>query len=849
MSRGAARSGRRGHVELRDLLERIARVNPTGRGCPASEEKARYAEKATLQSLLIERYPAEVRAQAHEAMPGVVSLSVPRLRASAAHAIVEALSERARAWVEEQLRAAAAGGELAPPPGRAPAPLPQVREEPRLARAAELLAEYDFECAEAELASLAADAAAAPDARARALMMLVELHVDHLANDGAALALEPALRALGPLSEEAHELLGVAAARSGDAGAALHHLLRCDGERAAESLASLARACAAARAWDAATRAWERVQTLATRAEPPLAAKVTALRDDLRRHLAPLAERAEDGELSADQDLVRFVRELAPEHPWLRERRELARRSRTEASARALLDRAQAYARDGDLAGVEHALGLLARSAAKGAADAARIEELTAWTEERRAEAQAARALTLADAGDAEAACRAYAALPERARERVRAAGATPLFSVLEALRAAFPDRPCVRPLVRAAAAWVAAQGQVDPEERRLLVEPHAALLEAVPGLAAEVRRALSPVLAPGRPALTTGPQAPASAAPREVRIGGLCFLDVAEPAPGPIETIDVGPSAVRVGAIGHIVTLEALAERGAWQICLRPHGSHGRPRWIRIEGPASFQPGCILTTGHRIGIADRSGRIWMVTVVPELAVWLVDLAAFQTGSHRGQVVAVDENVLGVGAGDEGRAPSAWRLVDARTSALLGELTGPQIHRSRTAHGTVFHRISGSRVERLDLAGHVARQVELPRGLSPSAILDSPLSEPPVLLSEAAPHRAAMLWWQAEGGFFRAVELFDTIEHGAAIDAVALPGRGLCVVTQRRDGATFLHLVQATKSALRPAPRPSEAPGHLRLVVDGSGRRCWSVRGARGAQVEIRPLHLPDEHA
>lgn len=844
MSRAASRSRLREQAELRDLVDRIARVNPTGRGCPASEEKARYAEKARLQSLLIERYPEDVRAQAHEAMPGVVSLSVPRLRASAAHAIVEALSDRARALVEAQIDAAAA--EPAPAPGRAPQPAPQVRGDPRLARAAKLVAEYDFECAEAELASLAADAAAASTDRARALVLLLELYVDHLANDGAALALEPPLRALGPLPDEAHELLGVAAARAGDAAAALQHLRRCGGERVAVSLASLARACAAARAWDAATCAWERLRALAMTAEPPAAAKVAAIRDDLRRHLAPLAERAEEGELASDEDLVRFVRELAPGHTWLRERRELAQKSRSDASARALLDRGQACARDGDLAGAEHALALLGRCRIEDPADAARIEELASWAEDRRAEALAARAVSLAAAGDVEAACRVYGASPARARESARAACETPLFTVLDALGAAFPERACARPLVRAAAAWVAAQGQLDPGERWSLVEPHAVLLEGVPELTAEVRRLRACSAAPRRVEAAAQAQARAPATPREVCADGLRFLDTAGQAPGPAETIDVGLFAVRAGAISHVVTLDALGERGAWQIGLWPAGSHAPARRISIMGPASFQPRCLWTTSRRIGVADTSGRFWVLTLEPELAVSRVDLAV---SGECGQIIPVDSSALAIAAEGEGPTPSVWRLLDARTGALLREISGPRIHRTRTAHGTVFHRVSGPRVERLGPAGDVVRHFELPWGMSPSAIVESPLGELPVLLSEPVEQRAAMLWWQPEGRFFRAFELFDATEHGDAVDAVTLAGRGLCVVTRRRDGASFLHLVRARKSALRPVHHAIEAPGHLGLVLDSSGRRGWTVRRARGRGVEIQPLRLQDDTA
>lgn len=91
----AKKAAARDLAELRELLERIRRVNPTGRGRSARDERAQYEEKARLQSLLIEAHPHEVRVRAHDDMPGVVSLSVPRLEASGAHAVLEALSARA----------------------------------------------------------------------------------------------------------------------------------------------------------------------------------------------------------------------------------------------------------------------------------------------------------------------------------------------------------------------------------------------------------------------------------------------------------------------------------------------------------------------------------------------------------------------------------------------------------------------------------------------------------------------------------------------------------------------------------------------------------------------------------
>src|SRR5687767_4026412 len=131
----AKRPMARERAGLCELVERIRRVNPTGRRLSAGEERARYEEKARLQSRLIEVYPHEVRVRSHDDMPGVVSLSVPRLEASAAHAVLDALSLRARAWVEGQLGGGAVEA-AGPAGGRGQA---ASEAEGPLARAARLL--------------------------------------------------------------------------------------------------------------------------------------------------------------------------------------------------------------------------------------------------------------------------------------------------------------------------------------------------------------------------------------------------------------------------------------------------------------------------------------------------------------------------------------------------------------------------------------------------------------------------------------------------------------------------------------------------------------------------------------
>lgn len=831
---------------LEELIERIRRVNPTGRALPAREERARYAEKARLQSLLIERYPEQVRARAHDDMPGVVSLSVPRLRASAAHAVLEALSDRARALVEEQLRLDAASRDTvvarAPAAGAA---LPG--EDPRLTHAARALAEYDFDCAEAALSSLGEDAAAERAERVRALLMLLDLYVDHLANDRAALDLEPALRGLGSLSEPAHELLGVAAARAGDARAALHHLARCSGDRAAASLASLAWTCVEARAWGDAVQAWAQLQALVMKAAPARAASLARARDELRRRLADSAARARDDELEADEELVRFVKELAPGHPWLRERQESTHRLRAHASVRALIQRAEALAQERCLEDVERALGVITRAQGMSPEEAARAAALAAWAEERRAEVQAARTLAQASTGDAEAACRSYLALSEQARVQVRVAGAEALFTTLDELLAAARDAVSEHAVIRAAAAWVAAQRHAAAVERLRLIAPHAPVLEAVPAFAAEVRRL--------RAAASTGEEPAASpppppTVPRESRLDGLRFVEVDEPPLHPGEIIDLAGTAFRVGTKSFVVTLEAPGHGGAHDVVLRPAGHDAPTRRIRVEGPPRRRLRRVVTMGRRICLIDESRAIWQLTIEPELGVSRVAPDLSGAGSlEECAVVVVDDHVLAFGSVPGSDAPGAWRFVHGATGARLCDVEGAGIHLARGAQGTRFYRVAGASVERLPPGVDPFDRFELPRGVIPSMLVESPLSSRPILLAGSSDPRTTCVWWQPEDGFFRAFGLFNAADHGVPVEAAALTGRGLWVVTRRSDGMTLVHGVEAGRAALRAGRGAEPVAGYLGLVVDPSGRRGWVIRREVTAGPAIDPLILRADQA
>ncbi|HEU4408125.1 MAG TPA: hypothetical protein VFS43_22880 [Polyangiaceae bacterium] len=834
---------------LRELVERIRRVNPTGRGRSAREERARYDEKARLQSALIEAYPDEVCVRAHDDMPGVVSLAVPRLEASAAHAVLAALSARARAWVEGRLDAEAEGPASRRGRGPAPPAAPAPGGAAALARAARWLDEYDYECAETALVALVGEGDAPPAERRRALVLLLELYVDRLANDRAALALEPALAALDPAPEAAHELLGVAAERAGERDVALRHLGRCGGERAAEALAALAASAADANAWDQARRAWA---LLLAAAPPgggaPPSPRLHALREGLRGRLTARAAEASERALEADAALVRFVKDFAPGHPWLDERKQSERALRASASARALLERAEAAASEGDFAAAERALAALARlEAPPGDGEAARLEALQAWARRRRDEAPVERAAAAAAAGALEDAGRIFLDLPERLRPRALASDPRGYFAALEALAAAAPGRPAAHALAAAAAAWVKAQESAEPAESWPALSPHVALLECVPAFAASLR-ALRPA-APPPPSHPAPPPPPSG--PREVRSAGLrLIVDVdvdADADAGGAELLGVAGRALRQGALTFVVTLERPPGRdGVYDLALRPTAPHAPVRRVRLEGPPGWRPRGPHVIGRQIAV-NEGPVVWLVDPSPDLGATRLELGSPGASPAAGGFAVVDEGTFALEAPRDD-APARWTLWGAATGEARGELRGPRLCPAPGAGGTTFFRVSGPSVERLDAAGGALERLELPRGVSPSAVLESPLGPAPLVLAASAGGPDVSLWWRTPEQLVRSFSLYSPAEHGALVEAVAFAGRAACLVTRRPDGEALLHTVWAERGTLRPRRCATGATGHQRLVVAPSGQRGWSVRRDAQGGVHLDPINLrPDD--
>ncbi len=208
-----------GRVEPRfeDLFDLIHRVNPTGERLSKKEETRRYGLKNRLQSLLIRSFGDEHLTLGEDARPGVVSLEHISGARDACHAVIAELEPDARAWVQRRLDLAAMGGEEEDAVEFFPGDDADGETSgDLLQQGARALAEYDYEQGE-ELLRQAFEASrgGAETQHAAAAEALLELRVDLLGADEAALALTPRLSRAAKERPAIRTLLALAAARQG----------------------------------------------------------------------------------------------------------------------------------------------------------------------------------------------------------------------------------------------------------------------------------------------------------------------------------------------------------------------------------------------------------------------------------------------------------------------------------------------------------------------------------------------------------------------------------------------------------------------------------------------------------
>jgi hypothetical protein len=824
-------------LDLDELITRIQRVNPTGRGLRRSDERARYAEKARLQSLLIEYHSHDVRVRLHHDMPGVVSLSVPRLQASAGHALVDALSARARHWIDLQLQLL---DPVDPPSRNINRPAKPTSSLSFVDRAEKFLAEYDFDCAIQQLTDGAQDSRIDKEERIRALLLLLEIHVDHLANDVAALEIESALQALGGISERAHELLGTAATRAGDVARALHHLGKCRGERVGAELATIARKSMASASWADAFEAWTHLNGLAASTSPPLATSLAMYRDDFRQMFVQEAMGKLGTDIEADPHLERFVRAFAPRHPWLYARREHEEKARLEASVRNALQKARSAMASGDVEGISFALETIPDGGLVSDVEAAEVVSLKSWVEERRAAMHAARAISLAYSDDLEAACRAYLALSVRAREHLRDQGSAPLFEAVNQLNAVFPERTNARPLLRAAIALTQAFRSAHPQSIDLA--PHATWLEAVPAFASYIHCLDEQRESPGAFVVSSAEEVVPVV--RAVSIDGVRFSELNDTREHLDRIEYIARRTIRLGTESFVVTIGSAVEPGAWILSFWSCRTGIAPRHVHMQATSPWRPRRVSITKHGALLLDDQGALWVVTLSSGISVRRI-LPPVDGPHVTPDIIAMDDDHCAIRAGDESKTPETWYVVHLPSGAVRATLHGPRSYWGFSGRGASFYRVSGLCVERFDSFGRVVDHFELPRNVNPVAIVESVVDARPIVLASSFVRSCIMAWWQPQPRFFRTIELFDEAEYGEYWETIVVPERGIIVATLRRDGALFFHECVVEKGILRLTRHVRSTIVHPVFVHDIAGRRVWLVRCSLQRFVDICELTIP----
>ncbi len=766
-------------------------------------------------------------------MPGIVSLSIPRLQVSAGHAVVDSLSSAARHWVEIQSQQSE---DVVPSSRSGGRSRKTAASTSFIERAERHLVEYDFECAIQTLTEGVEAPRTDNEERIRGLLFLLEIHVDHLANHEAALDIESALRTCGGLSERAHELLGIAASRAGDVARALNHFGKCRGERVGAEIAAIARASVHARAWAHARKAWTHLNTIAVTTERPLATSLATLRDEVRNMFVHDAMGKLGEDIEADPELERFVREFAPRHPWLLARREHEQKARLESSVRSALQKARDAKAALDFDEISLVLETMAERGLSSA-DAAEIAELRTWAEDRRAIAQAMRALSLADSQDLDAACHAYVALSPRAREHLRARGSHILFTTMEQLNAVFPERINARALLRGAVAWTQAHRSSDPTSAWSVLAPHAALLEAVP--------AIVPLLSDVRAnaerarAFADSSCAEGAAEIHDVCVEGACFSEWNSSTYGRVRPTLIARHALRIGGESFVPTLGQTSENAECIVSLWPCHSSASPRHIRIHEIDPGQPLRIVAQKQRAVLWDELGTLWIVDFSGAMTVRRVSSSLRSMAAQHATFLPVDEEHCAVWLGDENLDNGSWQIVYVSSGTVRARLHGPRLHCVRSPQGTTFYRITGLCVERLDVTGNVVDHFELPKHVSPWKLVEIPGVSRPIVIASAIVRSCVLAWWQPQPRFFRGFELFDVDDHGEFVDAWGLVDQGMFVMTQRKDRRVFLHAATMEKGVLRPGSHRQVNFESCSLVHDPWGRRAWVVRSSNEMPMEI----------
>ncbi len=346
--------------KVEDLFDLIHRVNPTRQRISKQQQIRRYALKNRLQSLLIRRLGDDHLKVAPTEQGGVVSLEQVSGLRDACHAIAAELEPDARSWVRRQLDLAARGDEAEfslpgfDPADAAAGAAGEVEE--LLERGRQALEEYDYERGE-ELLRRAFEESRRPSGEAvnavnalnaAAAAALLELQVDLLGMDAAALELEPRLSPAVKRRPAIRTLLALAAARAGDVERALELVAGLTGAvagvslpRAAEVYAALTSRAIRDRDSRSARQYLERVAELdpSHAAIPALETEIAGLRaEELSDVEAELERRFRELGAAAVESQARALADRWPEGEVARRILRRAAAERREAESAELLE-------------------------------------------------------------------------------------------------------------------------------------------------------------------------------------------------------------------------------------------------------------------------------------------------------------------------------------------------------------------------------------------------------------------------------------------------------------------------------------------------------------------------------
>ncbi len=417
---------------VEQLFALIHDVNPTDRGLSPRQQAEHYALKARLQSLLVRRHPELLEVHRDAVDERVVTLRHRGSGRDACHAVVAALDEDARRWVEAELLPSEQTTVAPLTPLSAPG---STRSNDRLRAGLEALDAYDYEEARQQLGAAFDESMGSPPA-ARALL---DLLVNHLCEDQAALELEGRLSRQALSDPEVRGTLAVAAARVGERNRARGHLSVASREASLEALVYLAEIALREGALEEAKR-----DLVSCRELDPTHPALIRLEDTLTTLEAerrrPLEEPLAAALAAEDWGLVeRITAEIFAKWPGNAAARGAQARmeeARAHAEALRLAKAAQAALDQGEVAAVP---SLVRRARALGASQSSLLRELDALEtrlSERLQDLARERVSMMLSAGDRRAGLLTWTALPAAARRAIQQLSPLPEMTWLEALPA-----------------------------------------------------------------------------------------------------------------------------------------------------------------------------------------------------------------------------------------------------------------------------------------------------------------------------------------------------------------------------------------------------------------------------